>query len=336
MLGAVLGSVAAGAVSGMLGAKGAKDAANIQAKAAQEATAEQRRQYDIARTDSAPWRDAGSDAITRMRTLLGLGGGSTARSLEDIAAQLRSGGQFSKQGGRMQGTPTGIDWGVEGGRMGYSYEDGTTGFEPFKQGGAAVDEAALNAEAQRLFAAQQTASQDPSFGSLNKRFSIADFEADPVNQLGLKFGLDEGNKAIRRMLGASGMSRSGSAVKALTRFNSDYAGSKAGESRNRFLQDQDVTFNRLAGVSGVGQTSTAQTAQLGANMANNVGQNIIGAGNARGAAAIAGSNAMGAPLAQVGSTLQTKYLLDSMRPTPTAPAPRFNYDQYANNDWAVG
>jgi hypothetical protein len=236
MFGALLAGAGISAVGGLLGAKGAKDAAKIQAGAADRATEEQRRQYDLSREDLAPWRGAGSDAINRMRALLGLG--------------------------------------------------------------------------------SDTGSAD--FGSLNRRFTMEDFEADPVNKLGLQFGLDEGTKAIRRMFGAQGMGRSGAAVKGLTRFGTDYAGSKAAESRNRFLQDQDITFNRLAGVSGTGQTATTNTAQFGANMATNIGQNITGAANARGAAQIAGMNAIAAPFGQVGNTLSTKFLLDSMKPqTPS-------------------
>lgn len=254
MFGAILGGIAAGAVSGLFGAKGAKDAANTQARSADAATAEQRRQFDLARADSAPFRNAGTDAVNRLRLLLGLGGNSSSAD----------------------------------------------------------------------------------FGSLNRRFTLDDFESDPVNQLSMQFGLDEGTKAIRRMLGASGMARSGAAVKGLTRFATDYTGSKAAESRNRFLQDQDVTFNRLAGVSGTGQTATANTSALGANMANNVAQNIIGAGNARGAAAIAGANAIAAPIAQAGNALTTKYLLDSMR-RPTTPSfasprgPSFTMDNAYEN-----
>lgn len=173
------------------------------------------------------------------------------------------------------------------------------------------------------------------YGSLNRRFSLADFDADPVNQLGLRFGLDEGSKSIRRMFGARGMGRSGAAAKALSRFTTDYAGSKANEARSRFLQDQDITFNRLSGVAGTGQTATTNVAGLGANMATNVGNNLTGAANARGAAAIAGGNAYGGALSQFSNTMQTKYLLDSMN-RPPASRPSYSLsDPYSNNDWAV-
>lgn len=67
--GAILGGIA----GGLLGSKGAKSAANTQADATREATEEQRRQYDLSRTDSAPWREAGTQGVSRLSQLLGLG-----------------------------------------------------------------------------------------------------------------------------------------------------------------------------------------------------------------------------------------------------------------------
>jgi hypothetical protein len=298
MFGAILGGVAAGAVGGLFGAKGAKDAANIQAQAAAEATAEQRRQFNTSRSDLAPYRRAGGSAVNRLSDLLGLEseygvpGGRTPKGALDVTSWAAQHGYNLPQGREWDDT-----------ELGNLYRGGYKNY---------LD--------QFVSANPDSIARPDDFGSLNRRFTMADFEADPVNKLGLQFGLDEGTKAIRRMFGAQGMGRSGAAVKGLTRFGTDYAGSKAGESRARFLQDQDITFNRLAGVSGTGQTATTNTAQLGANMANNIGQNLTGAANARGAAQIAGMNAIAAPFAQVGNTLSTKYLLDSMKPQTPSPS----------------
>jgi len=242
----VAASAGANLLGGAMGANAAENAAYAQAEAANNATAQQASQYNQSRSDLAPWRDSGGDAIQRLRVLLGLG--------------------------------------------------------------------------------ENKGSAD--FGSLNRRFTLADFEADPVNQLGFQFGLDEGSKALRRMYGANGMGRSGAAAKALTRFGTDYARSKAGESRARFLQDQDITFNRLSGVAGTGQTATTNTAQLGANYATNVGNNLIGAANARGASEIAGANAYGGALSNIGNNVTSAYLMNSMNRSPSGgySSPRFILD----------
>lgn len=236
MFGAIAAAVGGSLVGGLLGAKGAKDAAGIQADAARESTAEQRRQYDISRADLAPWRSAGATSVNR------------------LDAGLRPGGEFTR------------------------------------------------------------------------RFTLADFDADPVNALSLRFGLDEGTKAVRRMFGAQGIGRSGAAAKALSRYTTDYVGSKAADSYGRFYADQDRTFNRNAAVSGVGQTATTNTASLGANTAANIGANLTGAANARGAAAIAGANAYAAPFTQAGNVMSTKFLLDSMKPQTSSPWLAFGDD----------
>ena len=138
----------------------------------------------------------------------------------------------------------------------------------------------------------------PGYGDLNRRFTAADFEADPVTQLAMKYGLELGTKAIDRGAGAAGLRNSGATLKALTRFGQDYAGSKAGESYGRFYGDQDRLFNRLAGLSGTGQTATGTGVAAGQGTASNIGNLLSAGGNARGAAAIAGTNAISNAIGQ--------------------------------------
>ncbi len=53
-------------------AAASKDAAEMQLQAAQESIAEQRRQYDVNRSDLAPWRTAGGGAINKLAYLMGI------------------------------------------------------------------------------------------------------------------------------------------------------------------------------------------------------------------------------------------------------------------------
>ena len=66
-------SVGGNLLGGMMQSDSAEDAANIQAASGDRAIAEQARQYNQTRTDFAPYRDTGSDAVLRIRDLLGLG-----------------------------------------------------------------------------------------------------------------------------------------------------------------------------------------------------------------------------------------------------------------------
>jgi hypothetical protein len=156
---------------------------------------------------------------------------------------------------------------------------------------------------------------------------MEDFQNDPVTRASFDFGLSEGQKAVQRMFGSRGMSRSGAAVKAATRFATDYTDTKAGESQQRFVGDQANEFNKLAAVSGIGQAATTTTAGVGAgNSAQNAAL-LSAEGNARGAATIAQGNAFSGGLNTIGNNAMGQFTLDRIltsrqpttSPTPTPP-----------------
>jgi hypothetical protein len=111
-------------------------------------------------------------------------------------------------------------------------------------------------------------------------------QSDP----GYQFRLDQGNKAIENAARARGMYYSPATVKELLRYGQDYS---SGEYGN--------IYNRLAGISGTGQTATTTGAGLGANYAGNVGNLLTGAANARGAAGIGAANAWGNAFSNIGN-----------------------------------
>lgn len=150
---------------------------------------------------------------------------------------------------------------------------------------------AATAEWERRKAEFENAAPDAGYGDLNKKFTLEDFWSDPVTMASYKQGLDQGTKKLENIGGASGMSKSGAQLKALTRFATDYTGNQAAGSYGRFYGDQDRIYNRLAGVAGTGQTATTAGAGFGQNTANNISQMLTAQGNARGASAIAGNNA---------------------------------------------
>lgn len=151
---------------------------------------------------------------------------------------------------------------------------------------------------------------DPNYtgtdsGSLTRKFTAADMEADPVYQSGLKFGLDEGTKGINARAIAGGGYDSGATLKALTRFGNDYASTKGNESYNRFNTDATQVYNRLAGVSGAGQTAVNTVANAGTNATNAISGNITDAGNARAAGIVGGANAWGGAAQGINSALNS-------------------------------
>lgn len=298
MFGSIL-SVAGPLLGGLMQSGAASDAASQQAQGTQAAIAEQQRQFDLNRSDLAPWRTAGGAAIGKLSDLLGLttlnpdqsyvAGASPTASYQDLLDA------YNKQHV--------ADHGVT---LEQSVANGTTSQAAYNQIiGRLQGQVAQNAN-------PQTASNVPGYGDLTKTFTAQDFQNDPVNQLSFNYGMDQGTKAIGNMARASGTGDTGGTLKALTRFGQDYAGSKAADSYNRFVNDQTNLYNRLSGVAGTGQTAASTTAQLGSSTASNIGNLVTSGANARGAAGIAGANAIGSGFAGASNNYQQTQLLKQL------------------------
>lgn len=313
---AAAGQVAGQLIGSYLQADATKDAARLQSDATRGAIEEQRREYEQTRRDTAPWRDSGRLAINELMRRLGIG--APPKTVEDIAAELRASGKYAKT---VPGMP--ITWGDE----------------VITSGDRTVqDEQAIAAEAQRLYSAQPP-SAAASGGDLNKKFTLADFWSDPVTEASFKYGLDLGTKAINQNAAAGGMKRSGQTLKALTQFGTDYTGSKAGDSYNRFYADQDRAFNRLSGIAGTGQTATVNTAALGQNAATNIGNLSTAGANARGAAGIAGANAWANGINNISNWYQQQQLISAINnrnSTGYNPNATYGGQNLAQDDYSAG
>lgn len=181
-----------------------RSASNTQSDAANNASAEQRREYDQGRTDQAPWLSNGSASVNKLGDLLGISGNTGAND----------------------------------------------------------------------------------YGSLTKKFTGADVATDP----GYQFGLTQGLKSLDSSAAARGGLYSGAQLKAAQQYGNDYATTKFDDANNRFNTNNSLVFNRLSGVAGTGQTAAGNLGALGANSANQIGQNMIGAGNARASGYLAQGN----------------------------------------------
>lgn len=145
-----------------------------------------------------------------------------------------------------------------------------------------VDNSGLDAAVQKALAdqaaAQTAAQQNPLYGSLLKRFSMDDYQADP----GYQFRLSEGNKALERAMASRGQfsSMNPAAAKALQDFGQQSASQEYGSAYDRYNMDQGNIFNRLAAITGIGQTSTGQLTGQGNQYANMATDIYTGQGNA--------------------------------------------------------
>lgn len=124
-------------------------------------------------------------------------------------------------------------------------------------------------------------------GELTRKFSAADFEADP----GYQFQIAEGEQAANRAAAARGGYNSGRTLKELMRYGQGLASTTYQDAYNRYNTDQSNLYNRLAGIAGTGQTAATTLGNAGANYAANVGNTLTGGANAQAASRIAGANA---------------------------------------------
>lgn len=125
-------------------------------------------------------------------------------------------------------------------------------------------------------------------GDLNRRFTMADFIKDP----GYDFRMSEGAKAIERSAAARGGVLGGGTLKALSRYNQDFASQEYNNSFSRWNQENNQQFGRLSSIAGLGQQANAANQQASQNYTNTFSNNLMGAANASGAAQIASANAI--------------------------------------------
>lgn len=257
----------------------------------------------------------------------GAGGGN---SPPDLNSLLRTGADRGYSDAQWKYDPGRQQWGYEltyqgGGDAGNPY---TKWFGADSAGGSdasgALDEAGLEAAIQQRLrqqqAAQAGAQSDPMYGSLldtyreYKPFSAADFQVDP----GYAFRQSEGEKAIERMAAARGGLNSGRAAKDLASYNSGLASQEYQNAYGRYNNDyltgfnafntnQNNIYNRLMGVTGVGQSSASAVAGVGNNYANQVSNNTLQAGSAASAGIVGQQNALNSGIGGVTNAL-TGYL----------------------------
>lgn len=101
-------------ISGVLGASASRSAGRTQARSADAATAEQKRQYDLGREDLAPYRQIGGQALNQLGSLYGFSPHSSPAPQQQSQA---SPGRFRNVMGMMIPSDLGTNW-MSGGQFG--------------------------------------------------------------------------------------------------------------------------------------------------------------------------------------------------------------------------
>ena len=162
----------------------------------------------------------------------------------------------------------------------------------------------------------------PTYGStINgmtgpQNYGAAQYQQSP----GYQFQMDQGLGAISNAASAQGGVQSGNTLKALTTYgqglaNQDYQQAyqnyvaNYGNAYNSASANANTSFNRLQTVTGSGQNAAAGLGALSSQTAGQVGNNIIGAGNATAAGTVGAANATtGAVNSGVNNLVQLAYL----------------------------
>lgn len=175
------------------------------------------------------------------------------------------------------------------------------------------------------------------FGSLMQPYSgtfTAPTGLTEQNDPGYQARLNLGTDALQRSAAARGGVLTGGTAQALNQYAQDYASNEYGNVYNRALQNFDTNynvynqnqanqFNRLAAISGVGQTAANQLGTMGQNASNAVSSNLLGtagqmgqdyqnAAAANASGMVGSANAYNGALSGVGSNLSQLAMLQQL------------------------
>ena len=276
-------------VGAFISSSGASDAADSQRAATDAATAEQRRQFDLVRGDTASARGIGESAIAQLARELGLpynpqtgatGGMTEAQIRAELTPQFTTG---ATPAGYVSPTGSAVTYGPEGNNQNQTWQAGTPG---------TLNQAGLDAAVQQRMAGQAVPQGQP--GPPMPQEVI-----DPTKEPGYQFGLQQGQTALDRRIAAMGGRVSGAALKASTRYNHDYATTGYAAAYNRQNSARSERLNRLQELAGFGQTAAATSGTVGANTSNAITKMLTSQGDATGASKIAQGNIWGDAFNQV-------------------------------------
>lgn len=162
-------------------------------------------------------------------------------------------------------------------------------------------------------------------GDFNRNFTLADFQQDP----GYAFRQQQGQRGLEASAAARGGLLNGGTLKALDRYNQDYASGEFQNAYNRFNNDRTQRFNRLASIAGLGQTATRDVANMGTQNAQQIGNNMMQAGNARASGYVGQANAVNSGLQTLGNWAMYR----SMQPSGNGAG---STSSYPSIPWAGG
>ena len=168
------------------------------------------------------------------------------------------------------------------------------------------------------------------YGMLTRQFGAQDLQMDP----GYAFRLREGEKALERMQAARGNMLSGAAIKAGQRYGQDLASQEYMNAFNRAQAQLGTRLGALGSLYGAGQAAAQQVAGQAGQMGANVGNLMMGGGQARASGYLGQANALNQALQQ-GAGLYGMYQGGYFGPTSVTPGGGANLGYASRNPFIV-
>lgn len=112
------------------------------------------------------------------------------------------------------------------------------------------------------------------------------------NTPGYKFNLSQGLKSVQSGAAARGLGTSGAALKGAAAYATGLADSTYQNQFNNMNTNNTNAYNRLLGVSNMGENAAAGSGQIGAGLTEGAAQSTVGAGTALSAGIQGAGNAL--------------------------------------------
>lgn len=130
-------------------------------------------------------------------------------------------------------------------------------------------------------------------------FTAADFKTSP----GYQFSLQQGENAINSAATPTAGTYSGNTLKALSTYGTGVANQEYQQDYTNWINNywnkynaitgrQNQTFNMLSTLAGAGQNAASSAGAYGTTAATNIGQDVIGAGNATAAGTLGSAQSL--------------------------------------------
>src|SRR6185312_4898186 len=304
-----IAGTAASVGSSLLSSSAASSAADTQAAAANQASDRALAQFQQTRSDLAPFRAAGGNALSRLSDILGL---STPNPLTTTAP----GAQPSGPGGLPAGfqivqttTPNFDNLG------GASYEPGPVNLvdasgrvlQSFPNG---TSPDSIRALFPAVGGTSQPAAPSAPAGnpltvpSLTFAPTQAQLEATP----GYQFIKGQGLQSVANSNAAAGRGISGAALKGAAEFATGLAGTTLDQQQRIFQANLHNLIDPLEFTANLGQNSAVQTGAQGVTATGNANALTVGGANALASGQVGSANALSSGLSSIGGA-PLNYLL---------------------------